>query len=281
VFLIKAWRLKAQGVQHRVAATAPPRLVCKGLHQLASQAPTAQGVGPAVQAIEVEIGRGGVRRTFVGRLGRLFLERSLAAHDVRRGGDETGGVRVELRARHDVRERRLRLVGQPAQLGRGGIIGGVHWGMAANETLGLVYVPISDKKIFGFPSPGEPNPGLYALDIATGEQRWQYTRDSRCDTQECVYGLSAAAIAANDIVVTGSMDGYLEVLHAQSGERLWSYDAWRSFDTVNGVSAVGGGFDAHGALLADDLLVVSAGYAYVGQPRGGNAFLVFEVDDES
>ncbi len=165
------------------------------------------------------------------------------------------------------------------RLGRGGIIGGVHWGIAANESLGLVYVPISDKKIFGFPSPGEPNPGLYALDVNTGDRRWHYYRESRCEAQECVYGLSAAITAANDVVVTGSMDGYLELVHAGTGELLWSYDAWRDFATVNGVPAVGGGFDAHGAYLADDLLLVSAGYAYVGQQRGGNAFLVFEVAD--
>ncbi len=166
------------------------------------------------------------------------------------------------------------------RLGRGGIIGGVHWGMAANENLGLLYAPNSDKKIDGFPSPGEPNPGLYALDIETGEIRWTFNRAPRCETKECEYGLSSAIIAANDIVVTGSMDGYLEIYHAQTGERLWHFDAWQSFDTVNDLPAEGGAFDAHGPMLADDLLVVTAGYGYVGRQRGGNALLVFEVDDE-
>jgi polyvinyl alcohol dehydrogenase (cytochrome) len=168
------------------------------------------------------------------------------------------------------------------RLGRGGIIGGVHWGMAANEQLGLVYVPISDKAIPSFPSPGEAHPGLYALDIASGELRWQHSRAPRCEALACVYGLSAAVIAANDVVVAGSIDGYLEVLDADSGEVLWTYDAWRDYDSVNDASASGGGFDAHGPLLADDLLVVSAGYTYVGDQRPGNALLVFEVaaDDE-
>jgi polyvinyl alcohol dehydrogenase (cytochrome) len=168
------------------------------------------------------------------------------------------------------------------RLGRGGIIGGVHWGMAANEDLGLVYVTISDKAIAGFPSPGEPEPGLYAVDISTGEVRWRYQREPRCETASCVYGLSAAAIAANDVVVVGSMDGYLDVINASSGEMLWSHDAWREYAAVNGVPAIGGGFDAHGAMLADDLLVVSAGYTYVGDQRPGNALLVFqlEADDE-
>jgi len=163
------------------------------------------------------------------------------------------------------------------RVGRGGIIGGVHWGLAANESLGLLFVPISDKALEGFPSPGDPAPGLYALDIETGEQRWAYSRASRCDETECVFGLSAAVTAANDVVVIGGMDGMLEVLDANSGTVVWSHDAWREYDAVNGVATQGGAFDTHGAFLADDLLFVVAGYGYVGRQRGGNALLVFQV----
>ena len=166
------------------------------------------------------------------------------------------------------------------RLGRGGIIGGVHWGLAANESLGLLFVPISDKEIVGFPAPGEPKPGLYALDLDTGAERWQYERPSRCADQECVFGLSAAIIAANNIVITGSMDGYLIALDAQTGKELWVHDAWRDYESVNGVVTKGGAFDAHGPMLADDLLIVTAGYGYVGRQRGGNALLVFQVEEE-
>ncbi len=166
------------------------------------------------------------------------------------------------------------------RLGRGGIIGGVHWGMAANEALGMVFVPISDKAILDFPAPGTPQPGLYALDIETGAQRWHRARQSRCEEEACIYGLSAAATAANDVVVIGTMDGFLEVIHATTGELLWSHDAWRGYDAVNGVKTLGGAFDAHGAMLADDLLIVVAGYGYVGQQRAGNALLVFAIDDD-
>lgn len=161
------------------------------------------------------------------------------------------------------------------KLGRGGIIGGVHWGLAAIESMNLVFVPISDKEIVGFPAPGEPTPGLYALDLPTGKQRWHYARESRCPEEECVYGLSAAITTANDIVVSGSMDGFLEILHGRTGELLWSYDAWRDYEAVNNVPTSGGAFDAHGPMLADDLLIVTAGYGYVGRQRGGNALLVF------
>ncbi|MFK7913152.1 MAG: PQQ-binding-like beta-propeller repeat protein [Pseudomonadales bacterium] len=163
-------------------------------------------------------------------------------------------------------------------LGRGGIIGGVHWGLAANESLGLVFAPISDKAIQGFPSPGDPKPGLYALEIETGQQRWSYSRESRCDEEPCVYGLSAALLASNDLVISASMDGYIEAFAAASGERVWSYDAWQDYSSANGVATSGGAFDAHGPMIAGDQLIITSGYGYVGRQRGGNALLVFALE---
>lgn len=168
------------------------------------------------------------------------------------------------------------------RLGRGGIIGGVHWGMAADEASGRLFVPISDKEVRGFPSPGEAAPGLYALDLETGTVQWRYTRESRCADDQCVFGLSAAIIAANDVVVAGGIDGYLQVFDGRSGAVLWSDDTWKDYVSVNGVETRGGAFDAHGPMLADDLLVVTSGYGYVGRQRGGNALLVYQIggDDE-
>ena len=91
--------------------------------------------------------------------------------------------------------------------------------------------------------------------------------------------MSGAIIAANDIVVAGTMDGYLEIFAAETGRQLWSFDAWREFEAVNGKKAEGGAFDAHGPMLADDLLLVTSGYRYVGAQRGGNALLVFQLED--
>lgn len=196
------------------------------------------------------------------RSGRTLLVAGQKSADVHAMDPETGAVQWSTR------------------LGRGGIIGGVHWGMAASESLGLLYVPISDKAITGFPSPGEPAPGLYALDIETGEQRWAYRRESRCPDEACEYGLSAAITVANDVVVAGSLDGFLEVFDARTGKPLWSHDAWRDYPAVNGGVANGGAFDAHGPMIADDLLIVTSGYGYVGRQRGGNALLVFQLSSD-
>ncbi len=165
------------------------------------------------------------------------------------------------------------------KLGRGGIIGGVHWGISADEAAGLLYIPISDKELVGFPAPGTPAPGLYALDIETGEQRWHYAAESRCPEYECVFGLSAAPIATNDLVLVGSIDGYLRAVGTEDGSLQWQFDAWQKFAAVNQEPAQGGAFDTHGPIVFDDMLVISSGYSYVGQQRGGNALLVFQLDE--
>ena len=163
------------------------------------------------------------------------------------------------------------------KLGRGGIIGGVHFGLAVNESIGTVFVPINDRTAMNYPSPGTPTPGLYALDIESGAQRWSFSRESRCDDEECMYGLSSAITATNDIVITASMDGYLEVMGAGDGKLLWSNDTWKSYDSTNGVEVSGGSIDSHGPMVVDDLVMVSSGYRWITNQRGGNAFLVFQL----
>lgn len=162
------------------------------------------------------------------------------------------------------------------RVGRGGALGGVHWGMAFHPPLGLVLVPVSDVDAH---SPARPaQPGLYALDAATGELRWSHVRKPRCADRLCSPGLSAAITATRDLVFAGSLDGYLEAYLAATGEKLWSHDAWREYPTVNGIPAGGGAFDAHGPLVVDDLVIVSAGYGSFGQ-RAGNALLVFALPE--
>jgi polyvinyl alcohol dehydrogenase (cytochrome) len=162
--------------------------------------------------------------------------------------------------------------------GRGGALGGVHWGMAVNEALGLLYVPVSDVDAGKMSGPGAARAGLCAYDIATGRLVWSHLRTSRCADRSCSPGLSAAIIAGPDLVFAGSLDGKLEAYDARSGKVLWTYDSWRDYaGTVNGVAAHGGAFDAHGPLLAGGQLMVSSGYNSFGE-KGGNAFLVFALE---
>ena len=74
------------------------------------------------------------------------------------------------------------------------------------------------------------------------------------------------------------MDGVLEVVRADDGKRLWSFNTNREFTAVNNIPTKGGGIDAHGPMLADNLLIVSSGYGSFFQ-EGGNALLVFSITE--
>jgi polyvinyl alcohol dehydrogenase (cytochrome) len=161
------------------------------------------------------------------------------------------------------------------RIGRGSALGGVHWGMAVNPELGLLFVPISDRD--AHPGEGQAAPGMHALDYTTGELEWSVVRKTQCEA--CEPGLSAAITAGPGIVVAGGLDGRLEIYNATNGDRLWAYDTAVDFTAVNGIPTRGGGFDAHGPMLADDLLIVASGYESFGQIPG-NALLVFEVSGD-
>ena len=164
-------------------------------------------------------------------------------------------------------------------LGRGGYLGGVHWGMAAHERLGLAYVPISD--VPAGPALGDvPQPGLHALDIETGAVRWSTPNPNRCEGRAaCRRGLSAAIVATEELVFAGALDGHLGAYDAATGALLWSFDTWREFESVNGMAATGGAIDVHGPMVMDDALYIQSGYGTFGQ-RGGNALLAFRVVGE-
>ncbi len=161
-------------------------------------------------------------------------------------------------------------------LGRGGALGGIHWGLAANEQKGLLFVPISDIETWGDQSHA-PATGLHALDIATGATRWEHQRANRCADRVCFGGLSAAITATPELVIAGSLDGFLEIYDADTGAPLWSDDSWKDFTTVNGVKGSGGAYDAYGPMVAGDQLIVSSGYGSYGQ-RPGNVLLVYQLE---
>ena len=164
--------------------------------------------------------------------------------------------------------------------GRGGLLGGVHHGMAVNPRLNLVYVPIFDIVTDLERFMMEANPGLHAVDIDTGEVRWSAKHETACSERNCWPGISVAPIANDSLVVVGTIGGELLVYDAATGELLWSYKTHQPFDTVDeDSSAHGGAFDVAGALLYKDMLIVTSGYSSFEQ-LGGNALLVFGLDND-
>jgi polyvinyl alcohol dehydrogenase (cytochrome) len=172
------------------------------------------------------------------------------------------------------------------KLGRGGLVGGVHFGMAlAGDRL---FVPINDSEV-GINTlsgeqatsskwPGEPRPGLYALDIRSGEVLWSWNAEDICDGREfCKAGNAPAITATPDLVLAGSLDGYLRIHDATSGEVLWRFNTAQKFTTVSGQSALGGAMaGGAGPLLHDGFLYVNSGYLF-NQDMPGNVLLAFSV----
>ena len=155
--------------------------------------------------------------------------------------------------------------------------GGVHWGMAFDGE--KVYAPISDP---GRPRPGfVPQPGLYALDAASGELVWEYRTEADCEGRqkevrycEFLYGFSAATTVVGKAVIQGSLDGHLRVFDADTGSLVFSYDTIRDFDGANGVSGHGGAIDNASVIAANGMLLVNSGYGMFGQVPG-NVLLAF------
>lgn len=145
------------------------------------------------------------------------------------------------------------------KLGKGGIQGGVHFGMARDGD--VLYVPMSD--FDGGPRwPGTPFPGMFAVDIGTGETLWYTPTQDICDGREfCQPGISAAATSLPGGVVAGAMDGVLRAYDKTSGEVLWSFDTAKEFTSTAGGVAQGGSFGgASGPVISGDMLFVNSGY---------------------
>ena len=164
------------------------------------------------------------------------------------------------------------------KLGRGGIQGGVHFGMAVEgDTL---FVPMSD--FYGGPRwPGEARPGMFAVDIRTGKTRWYTPTPDVCQGREfCDPGLSAAASALDGAVVGGAMDGHVRAYDSKTGKIIWDLDTAVSFSTLDGGQANGGSLGGGaGPVFSDDMLFISSGYGiYFHMP--GNVLLAFKLPDQ-
>lgn len=157
------------------------------------------------------------------------------------------------------------------RVGTGSSLGGVEWGIAADDD--NVYVAISD-----LVAKVNPQPGISALKIATGEKVWHVpTPQVQCaNGTRCARAQSAAVTAMPGAVFSGAIDGHLRAYDSSSGEILWDFNTAAEFDTVNGVKAKGGSIDAGGTVIANGMVLVNSGYGTWGMP--GRVLLVMTVD---
>ncbi|MCW8196399.1 PQQ-binding-like beta-propeller repeat protein [Proteobacteria bacterium 005FR1] len=164
------------------------------------------------------------------------------------------------------------------KIGSGGFLGGNHWGTASDGE--RVFVPLNDRS----PTPDRPDgrPGMYALDLETGEIIWSHQAKADCSGDrkqrfpacDARLGYSPVPLVVDGAVLQGSIDGILRVFDGASGDLLWKYDTVKSFETVNGVPGQGGALDSAPYVAADGTLYVMSGYSRFGQAPG-NVLLAF------
>jgi polyvinyl alcohol dehydrogenase (cytochrome) len=188
------------------------------------------------------------------------------------------------------------------QIGVGSALGGVEWGMAADDA--KVYVPISDlgglfsefrgpatgAAAQAGPMPVTAKPGLYALDPATGKVVWAtpapkapcvYASD-RGRPSRCARAQSAAPAVIPGLIFEGGLDGWFRAYDATNGQIVWEDSTTsRTYDTLNGIKGQpGGGIDGLPITVAGGMVYLVSGNngaARVGS-NGVNVLLAYSVD---
>jgi len=163
------------------------------------------------------------------------------------------------------------------RVGKGGALGGIMWGSAADQD--RVYVANSD---LWFLSDGtrrlDPaaGGGLFALDLADGKIMMQVSPVPCGERSQCSPALSAAVSLIPGVVFSGGVSGFLRAYATDDARLLWEIDTAHDYATVNGIPAHGGAIDGPGPVIVDGMLYVNSGYGqWSGLP--GNALLAFDV----
>jgi polyvinyl alcohol dehydrogenase (cytochrome) len=168
-------------------------------------------------------------------------------------------------------------------IGTGGPNGGIHWGIAVDDT--HVYAPISypGRSIPGQEVPADLKPGLYAVNLKDGTIDWKFEVKADCTdarkkfVPRCssLFGLSGAPTVIGDHIVTGGLDGRLYVVDRKTGALVAQYDTARDFETVNGIKGNGASIDNASIIAVNGLLIMNSGYGLFGQ-GAGNVTIAFK-----
>jgi polyvinyl alcohol dehydrogenase (cytochrome) len=176
------------------------------------------------------------------------------------------------------------------RVGKGGNLGGVQWGSAADEH--NVYAALSDFAFRPVLAPTEKSVktdfgaveldsasggGLFAIRLADGKLAWSAPPPGCGSKPKCSPAQSAAVTLIPGVVFSGSVDGHLRAYATRDGKILWDVDTAHEFPAVNGAKGSGGSIDGPGPVVAGGMLYVNSGYGFVGQ-MPGNVLLAFSVD---
>ncbi|MES2604175.1 MAG: PQQ-binding-like beta-propeller repeat protein, partial [Pseudomonadota bacterium] len=153
--------------------------------------------------------------------------------------------------------------------GSGSPVGGV-WGSAVAD--GIAFVAVGGYR-------AAETGGIHGIDALTGKRLWfTPAQPLLCATGPgCGQTQSAAVTAIPGAVFSGSQDGGMRAYDAKTGAVLWTFDANKEFETINGVVGNGASFDGPGPVVADGMVYMLSGNSgFVGRP--GNVLLAFEIE---
>jgi polyvinyl alcohol dehydrogenase (cytochrome) len=159
------------------------------------------------------------------------------------------------------------------QVGDGGVLGGIEWGFAVDNTRAYVSLSSAFEK-----KAGEAG-GIAAVDLADGKIKWRTppAGDTCKGRTGCSTGQPAAVSAIPGMVFSASLDGHLRGYEAETGQVIFDTDTAHDFTTVNNVKAKGGSMNGPGSTIVNGTLFVSSGYGSLGF-MPGNVLLAFSVD---
>ncbi|WP_435354571.1 PQQ-binding-like beta-propeller repeat protein [Emticicia sp. SJ17W-69] len=163
------------------------------------------------------------------------------------------------------------------RIGKGGALGGIHWGMATDGK--NVYAANADN-IYAIDAQDEnrkPSPGLYAINIGNGEVIWQSPTPTCPQGKNCIQANSAAPLALPDLVFAGTLEGHIRAYDNKTGKILWEFDTVKEYEAINGIKGKGGSIDGPSPVVSENMLYVNSGYGMFGEVAG-NVLIAFELE---
>lgn len=161
-----------------------------------------------------------------------------------------------------------------ARVGKGGPMGGILWGIAADAAYAYVANGDSMLERSGKGKAG----GLYAIRLSDGKVAWSVPspKASCAGKPGCTSAQNQAVTVIPGLVFSGAMDGHLRAHSSEDGKIFWDFDTNVDFNTVNSVPAHGGSLGSSGAVIFGDRMFVGSGYGALGGVPG-NVLLAFQI----
>ncbi|MGR8920030.1 MAG: outer membrane protein assembly factor BamB family protein [Gammaproteobacteria bacterium] len=159
------------------------------------------------------------------------------------------------------------------RVGRGGEVGGIEFGIAADGR--YAYAPVVDMD-----ADLSSNGSLTAVDLVTGEPAWRVENiEPRCAGKKlpCGNAVLTPPTVAGGVVFVGLIDGTLRAYAADTGEEVLVYDTARAFDGVNGRAGNGGSLGNGGPVVVGDALYLMSGFSILNVGLPGNVLLAFDI----